>query len=69
ADTHPTRKFGMFFYLSVPYKNGREFESPGRIGTYVNRFENIEPTGNTVGLDVGLKEYYTQADAVTFVVR
>ncbi|MBD2387535.1 RNA-guided endonuclease InsQ/TnpB family protein [Cylindrospermum sp. FACHB-282] len=28
----------------------------------VNRFENIEPTGNTVGLDVGLKEYYTDSD-------
>jgi putative transposase len=28
----------------------------------VNRFENIEPTGNTVGLDVGLKEYYTNSD-------
>ncbi|BBD65801.1 transposase [Nostoc commune NIES-4072] len=25
----------------------------------VDRSENIEPTGNTVGLDVGLKEYYT----------
>jgi putative transposase len=30
----------------------------------VNRFENIEPTGNTVGLDVGLKEYYTDSDGV-----
>ena len=28
----------------------------------VDRFENIEPTGNTVGLDVGLKEYYTDSD-------
>ncbi|MEH2057277.1 MAG: transposase [Nostoc sp.] len=28
----------------------------------VNRFENIEPTGKTVGLDVGLKEYYTDSD-------
>jgi putative transposase len=28
----------------------------------VNRSENIEPTGNTVGLDVGLKEYYTDSD-------
>ena len=28
----------------------------------VNRSENIEPTGKTVGLDVGLKEYYTDSD-------
>jgi putative transposase len=28
----------------------------------VNRSENIEPTGNTIGLDVGLKEYYTDSD-------
>jgi putative transposase len=28
----------------------------------INRSENIEPTGNTVGLDVGLKEYYTDSD-------
>ncbi|WP_414622529.1 RNA-guided endonuclease InsQ/TnpB family protein [Calothrix sp. CCY 0018] len=28
----------------------------------VNRSENIEPTGNTVGLDVGLKEYYTDSN-------
>ena len=27
----------------------------------VNRSENIEPTGKTVGLDVGLKEYYTDS--------
>lgn len=27
----------------------------------VDRSENIEPTGNTVGLDVGLKEYYTDS--------
>ncbi len=30
----------------------------------VNRSENVEPTGNTVGLDVGLKEYYTDSDGV-----
>ncbi|MGB3207474.1 MAG: transposase [Crinalium sp.] len=30
----------------------------------VNRYENIEPTGNAVGLDVGLKEYYTDSDGV-----
>ncbi|MCC5664546.1 transposase [Nostoc sp. CHAB 5784] len=30
----------------------------------VDRCENIEPTGNTVGLDVGLKEYYTDSDGV-----
>jgi putative transposase len=30
----------------------------------INRSENIEPTGNTVGLDVGLKEYYTDSDGV-----
>ena len=28
----------------------------------VNRSENIEPTGNTVGLDVGIKEYYTDSN-------
>jgi putative transposase len=28
----------------------------------VDRSENIEPTGKTVGLDVGLKEYYTDSD-------
>jgi len=28
----------------------------------VERSENIEPTGNTVGLDVGLKEYYTDSN-------
>jgi len=28
----------------------------------VNRSENIEPTGKTVGLDVGLKEYYTDSN-------
>jgi putative transposase len=27
----------------------------------VDRSEDIEPTGNTVGLDVGLKEYYTDS--------
>jgi putative transposase len=30
----------------------------------VNRSENVEPTGNTVGLDVGLKEYYTDSNGV-----
>lgn len=30
----------------------------------VNRSENIEPTGNTIGLDVGLKEYYTDSNGV-----
>jgi putative transposase len=29
-----------------------------------DRIEDIEPTGNTVGLDVGLKEYYTDSDGV-----
>ncbi|MFW9261739.1 RNA-guided endonuclease InsQ/TnpB family protein [Nostoc sp. CALU 546] len=28
----------------------------------IDRSENIEPTGNTIGLDVGLKEYYTDSD-------
>ncbi|BDI18400.1 transposase [Nostoc cf. commune SO-36] len=28
----------------------------------VDRSENIEPTGNTVGLDVGLKEYYADSN-------
>lgn len=28
----------------------------------VDRSENIEPTGKTLGLDVGLKEYYTDSD-------
>ncbi|WP_392481272.1 RNA-guided endonuclease InsQ/TnpB family protein [Nostoc sp. C110] len=31
----------------------------------INRSEDIEPTGNTVGLDVGLKEYYTDSEGVT----
>lgn len=30
----------------------------------VNRSENIEATGKTVGLDVGLKDYYTDSDGV-----
>jgi putative transposase len=30
----------------------------------VNRQENIEPSGNTVGLDVGLKEYYTDSEGL-----
>ncbi|MEH2459870.1 RNA-guided endonuclease InsQ/TnpB family protein [Nostoc sp.] len=28
----------------------------------VNRSEDTEPTGNTIGLDVGLKEYYTDSN-------
>ncbi|MEG4520605.1 MULTISPECIES: transposase [unclassified Microcoleus] len=31
----------------------------------VNRQEKTEPTGNTIGLDVGLKEYYTDSNGVT----
>jgi putative transposase len=30
----------------------------------VIRQENIEPSGNTIGLDVGLKEYYTDSNGV-----
>jgi len=30
----------------------------------VNRLEVLEPSGNAVGLDVGLKEYYTDSDGV-----
>ncbi len=30
----------------------------------VDRTEDIEPAGNTIGLDVGLKEYYTDSDGV-----
>ena len=30
----------------------------------VDRKENIEPSGNTIGLDVGLKEYYTDSNGV-----
>ena len=30
----------------------------------VDRTENIQPTGNTVGLDVGLKEYYTDSNGL-----
>ncbi len=30
----------------------------------VDRSEDINPTGNTVGLDVGLKEYYTDSNGV-----
>jgi putative transposase len=29
-----------------------------------DRKENIEPSGNTIGLDVGLKEYYTDSNGV-----
>ncbi|MCW6050025.1 transposase [Lyngbya sp. CCAP 1446/10] len=31
----------------------------------VNRKENTKPTGKTIGLDVGLKEYYTDSNGVT----
>ncbi len=31
----------------------------------VDRKENTAPTGNTIGLDVGLKEYYTDSNGVT----
>jgi putative transposase len=31
----------------------------------VDRKEQIEPSGNTLGLDVGLKEYYTDSNGVT----
>jgi putative transposase len=31
----------------------------------VHRKENTEPTGKTIGLDVGLKEYYTDSNGVT----
>jgi putative transposase len=31
----------------------------------VDRKENTEPTGKTIGLDVGLKEYYTDSNGVT----
>jgi len=31
----------------------------------VDRKENTEPSGNTIGLDVGLKEYYTDSNGVT----
>ncbi len=30
----------------------------------IDRSENIEPSGNTIGLDVGLKEYYTDSNGV-----
>jgi putative transposase len=30
----------------------------------INRKENTEPNGNTIGLDVGLKEYYTDSNGV-----
>ncbi|MBN3925270.1 transposase [Nostoc sp. NMS4] len=30
----------------------------------VDRSEDIEPTGKTIGLDVGLKEYYTDSDGI-----
>jgi len=30
----------------------------------VDRKENTEPSGNTIGLDVGLKEYYTDSNGV-----
>jgi putative transposase len=31
----------------------------------VDRKENTKPSGNTIGLDVGLKEYYTDSNGVT----
>ncbi len=31
----------------------------------IHRQENIEPSGNTIGLDVGLKEYYTDSEGIT----
>ncbi len=31
----------------------------------VARKENTEPSGNTIGLDVGLKQYYTDANGTT----
>lgn len=31
----------------------------------IDRKEHIEPSGNTIGLDVGLKEYYTDSNGVT----
>ena len=31
----------------------------------VNRKENTEPSGTTIGLDMDLKEYYTDSNAVT----
>lgn len=30
----------------------------------VDRKENTKPSGNTIGLDVGLKEYYTDSNGV-----
>ncbi|MEH2059068.1 MAG: transposase [Nostoc sp.] len=30
----------------------------------LDRSENIEPTGSTIGLDVGLKEYYTDSNGI-----
>jgi putative transposase len=31
----------------------------------VGKQENTEPSGNTIGLDVGAKEYYTDSNRVT----
>jgi putative transposase len=31
----------------------------------VDKKENTEPSGNTIGLDVGAKEYYTDSNRVT----
>jgi len=31
----------------------------------VERKENTEPSGTTIGLDMGLKEYYTDSNGVT----
>ena len=31
----------------------------------VNKQENTEPSGNTLGLDMGLKEYYTDLNGIT----
>ncbi|BAZ27964.1 transposase, IS605 OrfB family protein [Cylindrospermum sp. NIES-4074] len=32
----------------------------------VNRNDNIQPSGNTIGLDVGLKDFYTDSDGNTY---
>ncbi|MCU0541420.1 MAG: transposase [Oscillatoriaceae cyanobacterium Prado104] len=59
----------LHFYQISQIKRVRLVKSAG--GVYVqfcidvNRKEHIEPSGNTLGLDVGLKEYYTDSNGVT----
>ena len=59
----------LHFYQISPIKRVRLVKRAD--GVYiqfcidVDRKENTEPSGNTIGLDVGLKEYYTDSNGTT----